>query len=59
VESNEREKGGNNDSESSLETEMEAGMEAEMEVAFSVFGAVFSVKRMGDSVFLWEGDHCF
>jgi hypothetical protein len=33
---------------------MEAGIKAEMEVAFSVFGVVFSVKRTGDSVFLWE-----
>jgi hypothetical protein len=57
LESKEREKGSNNDSESSLETEMEAGMEAETEVkmAFSVIGAVFSVRRTGDSVFLWEG----
>jgi hypothetical protein len=56
-ESKEREKGSNNDSESSSETETEVGMEAEMEVetAFSVIGAVFSVKRTGDSVFLWEG----
>jgi hypothetical protein len=56
LESKEREKGSNNDLESSLEREMEAGMEAEMEVetAFSCFGMVFSVKRMGDSVFLWE-----
>jgi hypothetical protein len=55
LESREREQGGNNDSESSFETETEAGTEAETEVAFSVFGAVFSVKRTGDSVFLWEG----
>jgi hypothetical protein len=55
LESKEREKGSNNDSESSLEREMEAGMEAETEMAFSVFGVVFSVKRTGDSVFLWEG----
>jgi hypothetical protein len=40
-----------------LETETEAGTEAETEVetAFSCIGAVFSVKRTGDSVFLWEG----
>jgi hypothetical protein len=55
LESKEREKGSNNDSESSSETEMEAGTEAETEAAFPVFGAVFSVKRTGDSVFLWEG----
>jgi hypothetical protein len=34
---------------------MEVGTEAETEVAFSVFEVVFSVKRTGDSVFLWEG----
>jgi hypothetical protein len=37
---------------------MEAGTEAEMvveTVAFSFVRMVFSVKRMGDSVFLWEG----
>jgi hypothetical protein len=47
LESREREIGSNNDSESSLERETEAGTEAEMETeaAFSVFGAVFSVKR--------------
>jgi hypothetical protein len=54
LESKEREKGSNNDSESSLERETEVGMEAETEAAFSVFEAVFSVKRTGDSVFLWE-----
>jgi hypothetical protein len=53
LESNEREKGGHNDLESSLETETETETEAEM--AFSCFGMVFSVKRTGDSVFLWEG----
>jgi hypothetical protein len=53
LESNEREKGGNNDSESSSETETEA--ETEVETAFSCFGMVFSVKRTGDSVFMWEG----
>jgi hypothetical protein len=44
-----------------LETETEAGteVETEAEMVFSVIGAVFSVKRTGDSVFLWEGDHCF
>jgi hypothetical protein len=59
--SKEREKGRNNDSESLFETETEAGTEAEMETeaAFSVFGAVFSVKRTGDSVFLWEGGSLF
>jgi hypothetical protein len=53
-ESRGREKGSNNDSKSSLETETEAGMEAEMEAetAFSVIGAVCSVRRTGDSVFL-------
>jgi hypothetical protein len=57
LESKEREKGSNNDSESSLETETEAGVEAEMEaeMAFSCFRMVFSIKRTGDSVFLWEG----
>jgi hypothetical protein len=57
LESKEREKGSNNDSESSLEREMEAGTEAEM--AFSFVGTVFSVKRTGDSVFLWEGGITF
>jgi hypothetical protein len=55
LESREREQGGNNDSESSFETETEAGTEAETEAAFSVLGVVFSVKRTGDSVFLWDG----
>jgi hypothetical protein len=59
LESREREKGSNNDLESSLETETEVGTEAEteteVETAFSCIGAVFSVKRTGDSVFLWEG----
>jgi hypothetical protein len=54
LESKEREKGSDNDSESSSETEMEVRMEVEM-AAFSFVGTVFSVKRMGDSVFLWEG----
>jgi hypothetical protein len=54
LESREREKGSNNDLESSLETEMETGMETEAEIAFFVIGVVFSVKRTGDSVFLWE-----
>jgi hypothetical protein len=57
--SKEREKGSNNDSESSLERETEVGMEMEMEMevetAFSFIGAVFSVRRTGDSIFLWEG----
>jgi hypothetical protein len=60
-ESKEREKG-SNDSESSSETEMEAGMEVETEVetaTFSFIRTVFSVKRMGDSVFLWEGGITF
>jgi hypothetical protein len=50
-------KGSNNDSESSSETEMEAGTEVGTgaEMAFSFVGTVFSVKRMGDSVLLWEG----
>jgi hypothetical protein len=55
LELKEREKGSNNDSESSLERETEAGTEAETEAAFSVFGAVFSIKKTGNSVFLWEG----
>jgi hypothetical protein len=59
LESKGREKGSNNDSESSLERETEAGTEAETEAeaetAFSFIGAVFSVRRTGDSVFLWEG----
>jgi hypothetical protein len=61
LESREREKGGNNDLESSLETEIEASMEAEMEteMAFACIGAVFSVKRTRDSVFLWEGGITF
>jgi hypothetical protein len=50
LESREREKG-SNDSESSSEAEMEVGTETEM----AFIGAVFSVKRTGDSVFLWEG----
>jgi hypothetical protein len=58
-ESEESEKGSNNDSESTLETETEVGTEAETEVAISVFGAVFSVKRTGDFVFLWEGGSLF
>jgi hypothetical protein len=53
LESKEREKGSNYDLESSLESEMEVEMEAEM--AFSFIGAVFSVRRTGDSVSLWEG----
>jgi hypothetical protein len=54
LESREREKGSNNDSESSLERETESGMEAETEAetAFSFIGTVFSVRRTGDSVFL-------
>jgi hypothetical protein len=56
LESREREKGSNNDSESSLERETEAGTEAEGGGnSFSFIGAVFSVRRTGDSVFLWEG----
>jgi hypothetical protein len=55
LESREREKGSNNDSESSSETEIEAEAEMEAETAFSCIGMVFSVKRTGDSVFLWEG----
>jgi hypothetical protein len=57
LESKEREKGSNNDSESSLERETEVGMEmeTEAETAFSFIGAVFSVRRTGDSIFLWEG----
>jgi hypothetical protein len=48
---------GNNDLESSLlETETEVGMEA---TAFSFVGTVFSVKRMRDSSFLWEGGSLF
>jgi hypothetical protein len=36
---------------------MEVGTEAETEAetVFSFIGMVFSVKRTGDSVFLWEG----
>jgi hypothetical protein len=58
--SKEREKG-NNDLESSLlETETEVGTEAEAEAAaFSFVRTVFSVKRMGDSSFLWEGGITF
>jgi hypothetical protein len=62
LESKERETGSNNDSESSSETETEAGTETEMEVetkAFSFVRAVFSVQRMGDSAFLWEGGITF
>jgi hypothetical protein len=64
LESKEREKG-NNDSESSLETEMEVRMEAEkeaeteVETAFSFIRMVFSVRRTGNSVFLWEGGITF
>jgi hypothetical protein len=56
-ESKGREKGSSNDSESLLERETEAGTEAEMEAetAFLFIRAVFSVRRTGDSVFLWEG----
>jgi hypothetical protein len=59
LESKEREKGSNNDSESSFETEMEVGMEAETEAAFSFVGTVFSVKRTGDSVFYGRGGSLF
>jgi hypothetical protein len=52
LESKEREKGSTNDSQSSLERETET--ETEVETAFSFVGTVFSVKRTGDSVFLWE-----
>jgi hypothetical protein len=54
LESQGREKGSNNDSESLSEREMEAGTEAEMaaETAFSFIRVVFSVRRTGDSVFL-------
>jgi hypothetical protein len=50
-------KSSNNDLDSSLETETEAGIETETEMeaetaAFSFVRTVFSVKRMGDSVFL-------
>jgi hypothetical protein len=58
LESKEREKGSNNNSESSSGTGMEAEMEAEME-AFSFVRAVFSVQRMGDSVFPWRGESLF
>jgi hypothetical protein len=58
LESREIEKG-SNDSESSLfEPEMEVGTEAET-AAFSFIGMVFSVKRTGDSSFLWEGGSLF
>jgi hypothetical protein len=62
LESREREKGSNNDSESSLETEMEAGTEAETEaemVTFSFIRTVFSVKRTGDCFSVGGGDHFF
>jgi hypothetical protein len=62
LESKEREKGSNNDSESSSEREMEAGMEAEMkaETAFSFIGAVFFCKEDGRLCFsVGGGDHCF
>jgi hypothetical protein len=64
LESKESEKG-NNDLKSSLleiDTEVgtEVGTEMEMEMepfswAFTFFKTVLSVKRMGDSAFLWEG----
>jgi hypothetical protein len=57
LESREREKGSNNDSESSSETETEAGTEAETEVETATFSFIGTV--LGDSVFLWEGDHFF
>jgi hypothetical protein len=58
LESRESEKG-NNDLESSLsETETEAGTETEA-AAFSFVRMVFSVKRTGDSSFLWEGGITF
>jgi hypothetical protein len=57
LESKEREKGSNNDLESSLERETEVGTEVEM--TFSFVGTIFSVKRTGDSVFLWEGGITF
>jgi hypothetical protein len=60
LESKEREKGSNDSESSLLETETEVGTEAEVEtVAFSVIGTVFSVKRTGDSSFLWEGGITF
>jgi hypothetical protein len=49
-ESKESEKGNNDLESSSSETEMEAET-----AAFSFIGTVFSVKRTGDSSFLWEG----
>jgi hypothetical protein len=58
LESKESEKGSNDLESSLLETEMEAGMEAEA-AAFSFVGTVFSVKRTGDSSFLWEGGITF
>jgi hypothetical protein len=52
LESKEREKGSNDLESSSLAAAMEAGTKTEM--AFPFIGAVFSVKRTGDSAFLWE-----
>jgi hypothetical protein len=53
----------NNDLESSLsETETEVGVEVETEHFswfFTCFGTVLSVKRMGDSAFLWAGGITF
>jgi hypothetical protein len=57
-ESKESEKGSNDSESSLLETETEAGMEVEA-VAFAFVGMVFSVKRIGDSSFLWEGGITF
>jgi hypothetical protein len=58
LESEESEKGSNDSESSSSETETEAGTEAEAE-AFPLVGTIFSVKRMGDSAFLWEGGITF
>jgi hypothetical protein len=58
-ESKGREKGSNDLESSLLVVEVEVGMETEAEMeaemAFSFVRTVFSVKRMGDSSFLWEG----
>jgi hypothetical protein len=56
LESKEREKGNNDSESSSSEAETEVGMEV---AAFSCVGTVFTVKRTGDSSFLWEGGITF
>jgi hypothetical protein len=62
LESREREKGSNNDLESSSETEMEAGTEAETEaetVTFSFIRTVFLYRGLGTLFFCGRGRSLF